>query len=147
MGSPGSNRRGGWFTSIGEPSPVSEPTDDPTMAMATDLVTGVLPRYRSGGQTPRIVTNGTHGPSVNRMSPAAKRHSSSFVATLLNGTVFLGNQLDLSGETCRGGWVRGVTRWWPRVALGVGGAVSHRTIHEQLVPESDALARVTVLRV
>jgi hypothetical protein len=91
------------------------------------------------------------GPSVSRMSPAAKRHSSSFIATLLNGIVFLGNQLDLSGETCRGGWVRGVansydTWWWPRVALGVGGAVSHRKIHEQLVPDSDALARVTVLR-
>ncbi len=59
MGSPGSNRRGGWFTSIGEPSPVSEPTDD--LTMSTDLVTRVLPRYRSGGQTPGIVTNGTRG--------------------------------------------------------------------------------------
>ena len=60
MGSPGSNRRGGWFTSIGEPSPVSEPTDD--LTRTTDLTTGVLPRYRSEGQTPRIVTNGTRGP-------------------------------------------------------------------------------------
>ena len=92
------------------------------------------------------------GPSVNRMSPAAKRHLSSFIATFLNEIAFLGNQLDLSGETCRGGWVRGVansydTCWWPRVALGVGGAVGHRKIHEQLVPDSDALARVTALRV
>ena len=91
------------------------------------------------------------GSSVKRVSPASKRHSSSFVATLLNGIVFLANQLDLSGETCRGGWVRGVTNsydtwWWPRGGLGDGGAVSHRTIHEQLVPESDALARVTVLQ-
>ena len=62
MGSPGSNRRGGWFTSIGEPSPVSEPTDDPTMVMDTDLVTGVPSGYRSGGQTPRIVTDDTCWP-------------------------------------------------------------------------------------
>ena len=91
------------------------------------------------------------GPSVNWMFPEVKRHSSSFVASLVNETVFLGNQLDFSGETCRGGWVRGVTNsydtwWWPRGGLGDGGAVSHRTIHEQLAPESDALARVTVLQ-
>ena len=90
------------------------------------------------------------GPSVNWMSPVAERRLSSFGATLMNGTVFFGRRLDFSVERRRGGRVGGTTNsygtwWWPRVTLGVGGAVIHQVMHDQPVPEPEDLARVTVL--
>ena len=92
------------------------------------------------------------GPSVNWMSPVDERRLSSFVATLLNGTVFSGHRLDFSVKARRGWGVGGTTNsygtWcWPCVTLGVGGAVTHQVMHDQPVPEPEDLPRVTVLRV
>ena len=92
------------------------------------------------------------GPSVNWMSPVAKRRLSSLIATLLHGAVFFDHRLDFSVETRRGGRVGGTsnsygTWWWPLVTLGVGGAVVHQVMHEQPVLEPEDLARATVLKV